>query len=563
MHKYPHEMAARMPRRSGLMGLFLAVAFIANSAIGHAEVVNGDFSAPQNSDPLQFHEQAAVKGWSTTDSKGQIEIWKDGASVGGMTFKAPANFKQFAEVNANSHGTLSQEVLGIGAGNKYGFSFYHRGRHSATEADGIEVTVVDGSTKWTKTFQTTNADWKLYDEYVGIKNGSDPVQLSFKAVFTASKDPSIGNFLTGVRLGESAVPVETIRGESGCFMLKAPTVDGAPANGAQYLGISKRNIEASGRAPARVGAPSADSVPLHLNMIPVDNGMTALKVLNYPAPAGLDVTGKSPLVISADNGQMWVEFRATDKAERAYMTQIAPLGKGGSGNNVSFESKWPKTNGWYLRNQKSYGKLHPTSNPAYNKEDATWLMEPCASLAVVPPLPQQMYLFTYSVVGNIRPEGNMDLTQEFFLKPVGNAAKIVKGDPETLIVEKLPNGNFKLKTSQELYLGFVKEVSGSLQYVGVFGDAAGAEVFTAEAATIGVCSQGQQPTTDMPCLTPADAQGFVSLKPAFTEKAGYLLRHENYAVGLIAPDQFSQVKGNVAYNTLLGDTSWRFEKADQ
>ncbi|MBI1353780.1 MAG: hypothetical protein GC160_05490 [Acidobacteria bacterium] len=545
---------------SRIMGL--SVAFIANLAICHAGVVNGDFSIPQNTEPIQFHAQAAVKGWNTTDSKGQIEIWKDGAAVGGVTFKAPATFKQFAEVNANSHGTLSQEVLGIGAGNKYGFSFYHRGRHSATEADVIEVTVLDGSAKWTKTFKTTNADWKLYQEYVGIKNGNGPVQLSFKAVSTASKDPSIGNFLTGVRLDESVVPTVTTLGGGSCFMLKAPTVDGAPANGAQYLSYSKKAVDASGRTDARVGAASADSVPLQLTVVPVDNGRIMLKALNYPTPAGVNTTGKAPVVLSFDNGQLGIMFREPN--DRAYMMQIAPLGKGGSGNNVSFESKWGNTNGWHMRNQKSYAKLHPTTNPSYNKEDATWLAEPCGSVAVAPTLPQQMYLFTYSIVGNVRPEGKMDKTKEYFLRPAGGGVKIVQGQPEKLIVEKLPNGTFKLKTAQNLYLGFVKKASGSLQYTGTFGDAAAAEVFTAEPATISVCTQGQQPTKDKPCLTPSEAQGFVSLKPVASDKQGYLVRHENYIVGLVAPGQFNQVKANLsAYNTLLGDTSWRFEKADQ
>lgn len=360
----------------------------------------------------------------------------------------------------------------------------------------------------------------------------------------------------------AGAPAAPAAGGSDCFQLKATSVDGTPAQTAHYLAYIARNIEASGRAPLRVGDPkaSAETVPLQLSLVDVGSGMKALKANNYPNPNNVDVAGKQPLVISADNGQMWIEYRPTTSADPGFITKIAPLGSGG---NASFESKWAKTNGWYLRNQKSYGKLHPTSNPEYNKGDATWTMEACASLAVAPALPQQMYLFTYSVVGNIRPEGKMDRSKEYFLKPEGDGVKIVQGQPEKLIVEKLPNGNFKLKTSQNLYMGFVKKAFGSLQYVGVFGDAAGAEEFIADPATIGVCDQGQQPTKDTPCLTQSEAGGFVSLKAVSKEKEGYMLRHESYNVGLVAPSQFSHVKGNVAYNTLLGDTSWRFEKADQ
>lgn len=182
----------------------------------HAQVVNGDFSKPAIKGPYQMVKQA--EGWKTTDSKQEIEIWTDGASApNGIVFKAPPGIKQFAEVNANSHGTLSQEVK-IPDGNQYGFSFWHRGRHSATEVDTIEVSVKDGAQpEWKRIFSTDNSAWKQYTVIVGTKKGGNPVTLSFKAVSTASKDDTIGNFLTGVKLDSSVKPPACVQNAAGTY----------------------------------------------------------------------------------------------------------------------------------------------------------------------------------------------------------------------------------------------------------------------------------------------------------------------------------------------------------
>lgn len=186
------------------MGLVLTLSL--GASIGEAKIVNGDFANPKV--PAGATEQFpgnGVPGWKTTDS--HIEIWSSGVKYGQVVFRAPAGYTQFAEINANTDGTLSQVVTDIKVNNKYGFSFYHRGRESATVADVIQVRVVDVVTKAVlldRNFATTNADWKRYTADLGVKRDNNALELSFKAVSSAAgADLSIGNFLAGVELGES------------------------------------------------------------------------------------------------------------------------------------------------------------------------------------------------------------------------------------------------------------------------------------------------------------------------------------------------------------------------
>lgn len=108
--------------------------------------------------------------------------------------KAPTGFKQFAEVNANSHGTLSQEVRGIGAGNKFGFSFYHRGRHSETEADTPNNRIAFQAAKipapetgWTPL--TLDADGKIqYQVRSPVGNCTKTMDLTYFQNFVTISD---------------------------------------------------------------------------------------------------------------------------------------------------------------------------------------------------------------------------------------------------------------------------------------------------------------------------------------------------------------------------------------
>lgn len=251
------RFAAQAPGRSRLMPMLVAAAL--GAAYCHAQVVNGDFSQPAVKGPGVFSAQDKVTGWKTNDSKGQIEIWESGSKVGaGPVFNTPPGIRQFAEVNANSHGTLSQEVKGIRAGSKYGFSFWHRGRHSATEEDTIEVTVKDGGTVWTKTFSTTNAAWKQYTATVGTKAGDGPVVLSFQAKSTASKDPTIGNFLTGIKLDASVVPPPCVQNAVGNYQWTTDNRSTTQGNGKLETGGLVK-LQADQKAISQIGSPLRDA----------------------------------------------------------------------------------------------------------------------------------------------------------------------------------------------------------------------------------------------------------------------------------------------------------------
>ncbi|MFG5411318.1 hypothetical protein ABXN37_28405 [Piscinibacter sakaiensis] len=217
---------------------------------GAFAVENGDFSIPAVQRMKQA-PQAEVKGWKTTDGAKVIEIWQSGFN----NVKAPPGFKQFAEVNATTHSTLSQEVSGIRAGSQYGFSFFHRGRHSPTEADSIEVTVKDGNAApWKKVFTTTSADWQNYVISVGTKNGDGPVTLEFRSVSTASGDPSIGNFLTGVKLDSTIKPPACVANVPGEYKWSTDNTQTKLGNGKlEQLGTAKLNADNSATHLSRKG----------------------------------------------------------------------------------------------------------------------------------------------------------------------------------------------------------------------------------------------------------------------------------------------------------------------
>jgi hypothetical protein len=164
-----------------LQGLCLTVALGATSLVCHAQVINGNFADPPVTATVGYQMFPAVKAWTTTDREKVFEVWKDGTkdpAHNNRVFFAPPGIKQFVEVAAYSHGKLSQQVNGIKDGSQYGFSFWHRGRHSGdTEEDTIEVSVKDGNNPvWTKRFFTTAKEWKQYTVPVGKKSETVPLR---------------------------------------------------------------------------------------------------------------------------------------------------------------------------------------------------------------------------------------------------------------------------------------------------------------------------------------------------------------------------------------------------
>ena len=275
---------------SGRLVLVVA-AFGAVSA--YAQVKNGDFSSPAVTGIGVFKAQNEVAPWKTTDNKGQIELWQGGAMEGSKKWDAPPGIKQFAEVNANNHSTLSQVVSGIPDKSRYGFSFWHRGRHSATQGDSIEVTVNDGGKVWKNTYTTTNAAWKQYTAVVGVKNGSGPVTLSFQSTGTASPDPSVGNFLTGIKLDQTVQPPPCVLNAGGDYDWTTDnTKNGNKGNGKkESVGITSLKADQSATSLSRKGKwQVTDDCTLTINW---ENGQF-IDVLRMSAD-GKTISGKNQI----------------------------------------------------------------------------------------------------------------------------------------------------------------------------------------------------------------------------------------------------------------------------
>lgn len=215
-------LGAQRSRR--LQGLCLTLALGTMPSLCLAQgVKNGDFSAPPNKTAKNVEYPITVEGWKTTDKGGKFEIWGSGFddSYSGRVYDAPPNtgIKQFAEVAAFDHSTLSQVVTGIPDNSEYGFSFWHRGRHkSDTEEDTIEVTVKEGNNVlWKKRFFATAKAWIPHTETVGIKKGSGAVTVSFESINSASGNPAVGNLLTGIKLDATVKPPACVVNAGGTY----------------------------------------------------------------------------------------------------------------------------------------------------------------------------------------------------------------------------------------------------------------------------------------------------------------------------------------------------------
>lgn len=215
-------LGAQVSRR--LQGLCLTLALGTMPSVCLAQrVQNGDFSKPQNKTAATVEYPTAVPGWKTTDSKGRFEIWGAGFndSYSGRIYDAPPGtaIKQFAEVAAYEHSTLSQVVTGIPDQSQYGFSFWHRGRHkSETEEDTIEVTVKEGNKViWKKRYFATATKWLQHTEKVGTKNGTGDLTLSFESINTASGNQAAGNLLADIKLDATVKPPACVVNAGGTY----------------------------------------------------------------------------------------------------------------------------------------------------------------------------------------------------------------------------------------------------------------------------------------------------------------------------------------------------------
>ena len=143
----------------------------------NAGLVNGDFemnAVAANS--FRLISQVSVPGWLTTDSKNEIEIWGDGF-LGRNSFSG----SNFAEINANSPGSLYQEIS-TNPNNYVIWSVAHQGRNSNTETMQVRV----GSSLSSSTILTQqtaiNGVWSFYSGVYLVPQGQASTTFFFNAV---------------------------------------------------------------------------------------------------------------------------------------------------------------------------------------------------------------------------------------------------------------------------------------------------------------------------------------------------------------------------------------------
>jgi hypothetical protein len=171
-------------------------------------LVNGGFEDPgTGANNVELYDAAQVPPWATTDIFNAIEIWGDGfdgvpAAEGGS----------FAELNANSPGTLYQDVVTT-PGQTMHWSLQHRARIGT---DVMQVLIGDantadptGSTGWDFTSADLSDDttaWGTHEGDYVVPAGQTCTRFAFRAVSSGAGDPSFGNLLDAVGFSIPGAP---------------------------------------------------------------------------------------------------------------------------------------------------------------------------------------------------------------------------------------------------------------------------------------------------------------------------------------------------------------------
>lgn len=190
-----------------LVGALVASVGFANTAQA-SSLINYSFEEGSSSFVRSGHYkiigQDRVNGWQTTDTG--IEIWNDGF-LGVNAVEGD----YFAEINANRHGSLFQEVTDIAAGQELGFSFMHRARRG-TDVMKLDITDLgldnvfgtdDDTVLFTKDYSATTAGWVLNDsaDEDAITTLGNNLRFAYSSVSTGSGSKSVGNFLDAAKFG--------------------------------------------------------------------------------------------------------------------------------------------------------------------------------------------------------------------------------------------------------------------------------------------------------------------------------------------------------------------------
>jgi hypothetical protein len=178
---------------------------------GSTTLQDGGFEAPVI-DADSYSELLAplVPPWQTTDSLNDIEIW----STGFLGVPSEEG-SQFAELNANTPGTLYQDVVTT-PGETMTWTVQHRGRKGE---DTMRVLIGDAATadvgsdtgwNFLSADLTDGTDaWGAHTDTYVVPAGQTCTRFGFRAVSSTGGDPSIGNFLDAVGFEVAAPPTPT------------------------------------------------------------------------------------------------------------------------------------------------------------------------------------------------------------------------------------------------------------------------------------------------------------------------------------------------------------------
>ena len=211
-------MPAPRRRSASLIAVPILLAIVASApngaaaggcGTGDAFLGNGGFESPGVAPGTYTPFDAAlVPPWNTTDVANQIEIWGDGF-LGVPAFEGI----NFAELNANSAGTLYQDVVTT-PGATMTWTLQHRGRDGT---DVMRVLIGDSLTAdvfsdagWnaiSADISDSETAWgEATDTYV-VPVGQTCTRFAFRAVSSGVGIPSYGNFLDAVGF-EVTIPAE-------------------------------------------------------------------------------------------------------------------------------------------------------------------------------------------------------------------------------------------------------------------------------------------------------------------------------------------------------------------
>lgn len=196
---------------------------------------NGGFETPVVlPNTFTFFPAASVPPWQTTDTLGDIEIW--GTGFNGVP---AAQGNAFAELNANSAGTLYQDVV-TNPGDTLTWTLDHRAR---VGTDTMEVLIGNAFT----VDVNSNAGWDYITPPPGLVDdttawgthtgtyvvpaGQVCTRLAFRAVSTGSGSISVGNFLDAVDFsvtGPTPTPTPTAAPTGGTGGITPPPTSTLP-----------------------------------------------------------------------------------------------------------------------------------------------------------------------------------------------------------------------------------------------------------------------------------------------------------------------------------------------